>query len=80
MLREAQQAWARHHYAMAIGKAQSALALSPDDKRAYQIIAVCSCALHNADDAKQAVAHLDPAKGKLVRSLCEKDGVVLDAE
>jgi hypothetical protein len=80
LLHEAQQAWLRQHYAMAIDKARSALDLSPDDRLAYQIIAVCSCALHNADDANQALAHLELGKRKLVRSLCEKNGVVLDAE
>jgi serine/threonine protein kinase len=80
LLREAQQAWARHHFAVAIDKAQAVLALSPDEPRAYQIIAVCSCALKNTAEAKQASAHLDSGKRKLVRSLCEKDGVILDPE
>jgi hypothetical protein len=78
MLREAQQAWLRHHFAVAVDKARSALALSPDQPLAYQIIAVCSCALHNTEDAQQASAHLEPARRKLVRAVCEKDGVVLD--
>jgi serine/threonine-protein kinase len=77
LVREAQQAWLRHHYAVAVDRARSALALSPDQPLAYQIIAACSCALHNAEDARQASAHLDPAKRKLVRAVCEKDGVIL---
>jgi serine/threonine protein kinase len=77
LVHEAQQAWLRHHYAVAIDNARSALALSPDLPLAYQIIAACSCAMHNADDAQQASAHLDPAKRKLVRAVCEKDGVIL---
>jgi serine/threonine protein kinase len=80
LLREAQQAWLRQHYAMAVDKARSAIALSPDDRLAYQIIVVCSCALHNADDAQQAIAHLELGKRNLVRGLCEKHGVVLDPE
>jgi hypothetical protein len=76
-MREAQQAWTRRHYAVAINNARSALALSPDRPLAYQIIAVCSCALHNAEDAEQAAAHLDQVKRKLVRAVCEKDGVIL---
>jgi hypothetical protein len=78
LLHEAQQAWFRHHFAVAVDKARSALALSPDQPLAYQIIAACSCALHNAEDAQQASAHLDSARRKLVRAVCEKDGVVLD--
>lgn len=70
----------RKHYAMAVDKANSALELAPGERRAYQIIAVCSCSLHNIDEAKQAAAHLDPAKRKLVRSLCEKNGVMLDPD
>jgi Serine/threonine protein kinase len=77
LMREAQQAWTRRHYAVAINNARSALALSPDRPLAYQIIAVCSCALHNAEDAEQAAAHLDQVKRKLVRAVCEKDGVIL---
>lgn len=77
LMREAQQAWMRRHYAVAVNNARSALALSPDLPLAYQIIAVCSCALHNAEDAQQAAAHLDPSKRKAVRAVCEKDGVIL---
>jgi serine/threonine-protein kinase len=80
LVHDAQQAWLRHHYAVAIGNARSALALSPDLPLAYQIIAACSCAMHNAEDAQQASAHLDPAKRKLVRAVCEKDGVVLSPD
>ena len=80
LLHQAQQAWLRQHYAMAIDKARSAIELSPEDPLAYQIIAVCSCALHNADDANQAIAHLELGKRKSVRTLCEKNGVVLDPE
>jgi hypothetical protein len=77
---EAQQAWVRQHYGVAISRAQSALELSPNLPLAYQIITLCSCALHRAEDAKQASAHLDPAKRTLVRTLCEKNGVILDSD
>jgi hypothetical protein len=80
LVREAQQAWVRRYYALAIDRARSALALSPYQPLAHQIIALCSCALHKAEDAKQAAVHLDPAKRNLVRTLCAKDGVVLDPE
>jgi serine/threonine protein kinase len=80
LVKEAQLAWIRHHYALAIDRARSALALSPDLQVAHQIITLCSCALHRAEDAKQASVHLDSAKRNLVRTLCEKDGVTLDSE
>jgi serine/threonine-protein kinase len=80
LVREAQQAWVRQYYAVAIHRARSALALSPDLPLAYQIITLCSCALHGAEDAKQASAHLDPAKRNLVRTLCEKNGIILDPD
>ena len=80
LVHEAQQAWLRHHYAVAIDRARSALALAPDQPLAYQIIAACSCALHDAEEAQRAAAHLDAAKRKLVRTVCEKDGVMLNPE
>jgi len=80
LVHEAQQAWLRHHYAVAIEQARAALALVPDQPLAYQIIAACSCALHDAEEAQRAAAHLDATKRKLVRSVCEKDGVALSPE
>jgi serine/threonine protein kinase len=80
LVHEAQQAWLRHHYAVAIDNARSALALAPDQPLAYQIIAACSCALHDVEEARRASAHLDVAKRKLVRAVCEKDGVSLDPD
>ncbi|HEX7508529.1 MAG TPA: serine/threonine-protein kinase [Polyangia bacterium] len=80
LVHEAQQAWVRKHYALAVDRAQLALAQSPDLQLAHQIVTLCSCALHRAEDAKQAAGHLDPAKRSLVRTLCEKDGVTLDPD
>jgi hypothetical protein len=80
LVREAQQAWVRQYYAVAIYRARSALALSPDLPLAHQIITLCSCALHKTEDAKAASLHLDPAKRTSVRTLCEKNGITLDSE
>ena len=80
LVHEAQQAWVRQHYGVAISRAQAALELSPNLSLAHQIITLCSCALHRAEDAKQSSAHLDPAKRTLVRTLCEKNGVILDPD
>jgi hypothetical protein len=78
LLRDAQQAWSRQHYAVAIDKAREALKADPGRQAAHQIIAVCSCAIGNADDAREAVSHLDDYKRKLVRSLCQRHGVTLE--
>ena len=80
LVQEAQQAWLRKHYASAIEKARAALELSPDQPLAYQIIGACSCVLQNTEDAQQAASHLDPARKKLVRTLCEKNGVILNSD
>ncbi len=80
LVHEAQQAWLRHHYAVAIEQARAALTLAPEQPLAYQIIAACSCALHDAEEAQRAAAHLDAGKRKLVRTVCERDGVVLSPD
>jgi serine/threonine protein kinase len=78
LLRDAQQAWSRRYYALAIDKARAALKAAPGRHDAYQIIAVCSCAVGAAADAREAVSHLDPHKQKLVQSLCKNHGVTLE--
>lgn len=78
LLRDAQQAWSRRHYGVAIDKARAVLKASPGRHDAYQIIAVCSCAVGSAEDAREAVSHLDPHKQKLVQSLCKNHGVTLE--
>jgi serine/threonine protein kinase len=78
LLREAQQAWSRQYYGVAIDKAQAVLKAAPGRHDAYQIIAVCSCAIGAAADAREAVSHLDAHKQKLVQSLCKNHGVSLE--
>lgn len=78
LIKEAQQAWSRRYYGVAIDKAREVLKFSPGRYDAYQIIAVCSCAVGAAEDAREAVSHLDPYKQKLVRSLCKNHGVTLE--
>jgi len=72
LLREAQQAWTRQHYAVAIEKAREVLKTAPNRQAAHQIIAVCSCAVGAADDAREAASHLDEHKRDLVRTLCQR--------
>jgi serine/threonine-protein kinase len=78
LLKEAQQAWSRRYYGVAIDKAREVLKASPGRHDAYQIIAVCSCAVGAAEDAREAVSHLDSHKQKLVQSLCKNHGVTLE--
>jgi hypothetical protein len=78
LLRESQQAWTRQYYAVAIDKARAVLKIAPNRQAAHQIIAVCSCALGAADDAREAASHLDEHKRKLVQTLCQRHGVTLD--
>jgi serine/threonine-protein kinase len=78
LLKEAQQAWSRRYYGVAIDKAREVLKASPGRHDAYQIIAVCSCAVGAAEDAREAVSHLDAYKQKLVQSLCKNHGVTLE--
>jgi hypothetical protein len=78
LLRDAQQAWSKQYYAVAIGKAEAALKIDPGRQAAYQIIAVCSCALRRADAAQQAISHLDEHKRRMVQTLCQRHGVTLE--
>jgi serine/threonine-protein kinase len=78
LLKDAQQAWSRAHYAVAIDKAREVLKLAPNRQAAHQIIAVSSCAIGNAADAREAVSHLDEHKRKLVQTLCQHHGVSLE--
>jgi serine/threonine protein kinase len=77
-LREAQQAYMRRYYALAIEKAREVLRANAGQQTAHQIIAASSCALGAAADAREAMTHLDEHKRKLVQSLCERNGVSLE--
>lgn len=76
-IKEAQEAWLHGQYAAAIAASRKALRLKPGLVRAYQIIAVCSCALRDQSSAAKAYERLDDKNRQMVRSLCEKNGVVL---
>ena len=56
---------------------RKALRLAPGMMRAYQIIAVCSCSLRDQAGAAKAYERLDDKNKQLVRSLCEKNEVIL---
>ena len=81
LVREAQQAWMRGHFAAAISKAQAALEAQPKDAQsvqAYEIIATCSCAIGKTDSARDAAAHLSATKRETVKAVCEKKGVTIE--
>jgi serine/threonine-protein kinase len=78
LVREAQQAYMRRYYAVAIDKAREVLKASPGRQTAYQIIAASSCALGEAADAREAASHLDEAKRRMVQGLCARNGVTLE--
>jgi pSer/pThr/pTyr-binding forkhead associated (FHA) protein/tetratricopeptide (TPR) repeat protein len=75
LIRDAQQAWFRGQYAAAIEFARKALRVKPNMTNAYQIIAVCSCALHDADSATRAYDKLDERNKGFVKTACQKSGI-----
>jgi tetratricopeptide (TPR) repeat protein len=78
LLQEAQQAWLKGQFAAAIDSARRALRARPNLPRAYQIIAVCSCSLRDADGATKAYDRLDERMRPLVKSACQKSGITLN--
>ncbi|HEX7500859.1 MAG TPA: FHA domain-containing protein [Polyangia bacterium] len=75
LIKDAQQAWFRGQYAVAIDSARKALRARPNLTTAYQIIAVCSCALHDGDSAAKAFERLDERNKLYVKSACQKNGI-----
>jgi serine/threonine-protein kinase len=81
LVREAQRAWMRGHYAVAIDKAQAALKAEPkraQAAQAYEIITTSSCAIGQADTAREAASHLSDGKREQVKAACEKHGVTIE--
>jgi pSer/pThr/pTyr-binding forkhead associated (FHA) protein/tetratricopeptide (TPR) repeat protein len=75
LIKDAQQAWFRGQYSAAIASARQALRIRPGLTNAYQIIAVCSCALHDAESAARAFEKLDDRNKQYVKSACQKNGI-----
>ncbi len=81
LVREAQRAWMSGQYAAAISKAQAALRAEPKHAQAvqaYEIITTCSCAIGEADAAREAASHLSDTKRELVKAMCMKNGVIIE--
>ena len=77
LIQEATQSWLRGQYAAAIETSRKALRIRPNTVRAYQIIAVCSCNLRDADSAAKAYERLEDRMKPLVKSACSKNGINL---
>jgi eukaryotic-like serine/threonine-protein kinase len=78
LVREAEQAWTRQHYAVALDKARAALRVDPVRRDAHMIIALCSCALEEVAAARRAFSHLDGPARDQVRAFCNRSGVFLE--
>ena len=75
LIKDAQQSWFRGQYVAAIDSARRALRAKPNLSQAYQIIAVCSCALHDAESAARAIDKLDERNRQFVKTACQKSGI-----
>jgi pSer/pThr/pTyr-binding forkhead associated (FHA) protein len=75
LIKDAQQAWLLGQHAVAIDFARKALHAKPNLAAANQIIAICSCALRDADGARRAYDKLDERNKSLVRTSCQKNGI-----
>jgi pSer/pThr/pTyr-binding forkhead associated (FHA) protein len=80
LMKQAREAWLRQQCGSAIDLSRKALKVKPGSSDAYQIIAVCSCSLKDAEGATRAYTKLDDKNRNLVRSLCQKNGIVVGAE
>ena len=74
-MKQAREAWLRQQCGSAVDLSRKALHAKPGMTDAYQIIAVCSCTLKDADAAGRAYAKLDDKNRSLVRQLCQKNGI-----
>jgi Tfp pilus assembly protein PilF len=77
LMKQAREAWLRQQCGAAVDLSRKALHAKPGMTDAYQIIAVCSCTLKDADAASRAYAKLDDKNRNLVRALCQKNGVTV---
>jgi pSer/pThr/pTyr-binding forkhead associated (FHA) protein/tetratricopeptide (TPR) repeat protein len=75
LIQQAREAWMRGQYVLAVDAARKALRAKPGLTSAYQIIAICSCSLHDSDTALRAYEKLDDRNKQLVRSACQKNGI-----
>ena len=72
--------WCGGFWPEMVEMSRKALKAKPGMTDAYQIIAVCSCSLKDADGATRAYAKLDEKSRTLVRNLCQRNGIAVSAE
>jgi pSer/pThr/pTyr-binding forkhead associated (FHA) protein len=78
LLKDAQQAWLRGQFMLAIDNSRRALKIKPGLTKAYEIIAFCSCSLREANDAAKAYAHLDEKVKPMIKTWCQRSGIQLN--
>jgi hypothetical protein len=77
LMKQARDAWLRQQCGSAIDLSRKALRAKPGMTDAFQIIAVCSCSLKDAEGAARAYGRLDDKSRNLVRSLCQRNGITV---
>jgi pSer/pThr/pTyr-binding forkhead associated (FHA) protein len=77
LMKQAREAWLRQQCGAAVDLSRKALHAKPGLTDAYQIIAVCSCTLKDADAANRAYTKLDDRNRNLVHTLCLKNGITV---
>ena len=75
LIEQARVAFQRGQCRLAIDSARQALQTKPGLTSAYQIIAICSCSLHDPDTATSAYVKLDDRNKQLVRAACQRNDV-----
>jgi pSer/pThr/pTyr-binding forkhead associated (FHA) protein len=80
LMKQARDAWLRQQCGSAIDLSRKAIRARPGMVDAYQVIAVCSCSLKDAEGATRAYAKLDDKSRNLVRTLCQRNGIAVSAE
>ena len=76
-MKQAREAWLRQQCGAAMDLSRRALRAKPGWTDAYQILAVCSCSLKDAEAAERAYAKLDDKNRTLVHTVCQKNGIAV---
>jgi len=77
LMKQAREAWLRQQCGAAMDLSRRALRAKPGWTDAYQILAVCSCSLKDAEAAERAYARLDDKNRTLVHAVCQKNGIAV---
>jgi len=77
LMKQAREAWLRQQCGAAMDLSRRALRAKPGWTDAYQILAVCSCSLKDAEAAARAYSRLDDKNRTLVHAVCQKNGIAV---